>query len=346
MFGIRHATFDAMTFVLHYRKGRLIRQGRGLSFFYYAPDSSIVAIPMASHDLPFIFSATSQDFQKLTVQGQITYQISEPSALADVLDFTVDKKGHHKQQDLEKLHQRIINEAQSATTNLIQQTPILQAIRSNVEIETEIREGLAKSQQLTMLGVEILGVHVLAVAPAPEMAKALETETRERMQQEADEAIYQRRNFAVEQERKIKESELNTEIAVEVKQQEITQQQMTSKVMKAENERQLHEMRLKTEISMQEQRLEADILQEEQRRTLLETKNTNDRSEADTKAYALQAFLNPYKDLDWQTLAAIQGISDPEANIALAFRQMANQADKIGQLNITPDLLQSLLKSK
>lgn len=69
------------------------------------------------------------------------------------------------------------------------------------------------------------------------MSKALETGTREKLQQEADEAIYERRNFAVEQECKIKESELNTEIAVEEKQKQITEKKMESDVQKAENDR-------------------------------------------------------------------------------------------------------------
>jgi hypothetical protein len=34
----------------------------------------------------------------------------------------------------------------------------------------------------------------------------------------------------------------------------------------------------------------------------------------------------------------------PEKLIALAFQNLAGNADKIGQLNITPDLLQSLMK--
>ena len=62
-----------------------------------------------------------------------------------------------------------------------------------------------------------MGVNILAVRAVPEMTRALETSTREKLQQEADQAIYERRNFAVEQERKIKESELNTEIAIEEK---------------------------------------------------------------------------------------------------------------------------------
>jgi hypothetical protein len=69
-----------------------------------------------------------------------------------------------------------------------------------------------------MLGIEIVGANILGISATPEMARALETDTREKLQQEADQAIYERRNFAVEQERRIKESELNTEIAVEEKQ--------------------------------------------------------------------------------------------------------------------------------
>ena len=46
------------------------------------------------------------------------------------------------------------------------------------------------------------------------------------MFREADEAIYARRNSAVEQERAIKENELNTEIAVENKKRQIRETQM------------------------------------------------------------------------------------------------------------------------
>ena len=36
----------------------------------------------------------------------------------------------------------------------------------------------------------------------------------------------------------------------------------------------------------------------------------------------------------------------PDKLIALAFQNLADKADKIGQLNITPDLLQDLMKDK
>lgn len=334
MFGIRHIKFDAMTYVFHYKNGEVQREGRGLSFYYYSPNSSIVAIPMGSNDLPFIFQETTSDYQTVTIQGQVSYKITDPKKLSDVLDFTITKSGVYKKNDLEKLNQRIINEAQTAISSYIHDLKLKQAIRSAREIKERILEGLMASDAIHLLGINILGVNVLAVQATPEMSKALETETRELLQQEADQAIYERRNFAVEQERKIRESELNTEIAVEEKQKQIDEKRMESEVQRMENNRKLREMNM-----------EADIAIEEQKKVLVDQKTENDRKEADTKGYILETTLKPYKEFDWKILAAMTGHSDPRNNIALAFRQLAESADKIGTLNISPDLLNTLLQT-
>jgi hypothetical protein len=186
-----------------------------------------------------------------------------------------------------------------------------------------------------MLGIEILGANILGISATPEMARALETETREKLQQEADQAIYERRNFAVEQERIIKETELNTEIAVEEKQKQIAEKKMESMVQQSDNERKLREMQL-----------EADISVENQRKEFIEQKTANDKIEAETQGYVLEATLKPYKEMDWKILTALSNNSDPKFNIALAFRELAENADKIGNLNISPDLLNSLLNEK
>jgi len=334
MFGIKHIKFDSMTHAIHYYNGRVRKAGRGLSFFYFAPNSSIVVIPVGSNDLPFIFRETTNDYQTISIQGQISFKVNNPAELADILDFTIDDKGQYKKNDMEKLHQRIINEAQTATSSYIHQISLKNAIRSAQEIEQRILDGLTASHAVGMLGIEILGVNVLTVKATPEMTRALETETREKLQQEADYAIYERRNFAVEQERKIKESELNTEIAVEEKQKQIAEKKMESEVLKADNRRKLREMKI-----------EADIAVEEQRKSLVEQKTTNDKAEADTKGYVLETTLKPYKDLDWKVLTALSNNADPGFNIALAFRTMAENADKIGNLNISPELLDSILKN-
>lgn len=335
MLGIKHIQFDSMTYVLHYKNGKIKKEGRGLSFFYFAPNSSIVAIPMGSNDLPFIFSESTNDYQAVTIQGQITYKISNPKTLANLLDFTVDANRQYKKNDIEKLNQRIINEAQTSTSSFIHGIKLKEAIRSAKPIESNILEGLTSSVAIGMLGIEILGANILAIQATPEMARALETETREKLQQEADQAVYERRNFAVEQERKIKESELNTEIAVEEKQKQIAEKQMETQVQNAENERKLREMKVG-----------ADIAVENQRKLLIEQKTKNEKAEADSQGYVIETTLKPYRDIDWKILTALNNNPDPRFNIALAFRQLAENANKIGNLNITPDLLESILNKK
>ena len=335
MLGFKYIKFDAMTHVIHHQNGKIKKQGKGLSFFYFKPSSSITAIPMSSNDLPFIFNEITSDYQTITVQGQITFRITDPQKLSESLDYTVNDKGQYKKDDAEKLSQRIINEAQSGTTSLIQAFNLKESLRATKDIEQKIKEGLVSSDTLSLLGVEIMSVNILAIKATPEMGRALETETREKLQQEADQAIYERRNFAVEQERRIKESELNTEIAVEEKQKQIIEKRMESKVVETENNRKIREMNIKADISV-----------EEERQKLIDLKVENERKESDAKSYEIASHIKPYKDLDWKTIMALSGNVGSKENIAIAFREMAENAQKIGTLNITPDLLQNITEQQ
>jgi hypothetical protein len=49
------------------------------------------------------------------------------------------------------------------------------------------------------------------------------------------------------------------------------------------------------------------------------------------------------RDIDWRVLLAVQGNAEAGTLISSAFEHLAKNAEKIGQLNITPDLLQALL---
>lgn len=336
MLGIRYIKFESMNYVIHYKNGKVKKEGAGISFFYYEPSSSITSVPIGSSDLQFVFNETTSDFQTITVQGQSTYKVNDPRKLAQLLNFTVDAEGAYLKNDLEKLAQRLINEAQTAASAYVQRLPIKEALRSAKNIETKISDGMKSSPAVDMLGVQILSVIVLGVTPTPEMSRALETQTREALQQEADEAIYTRRNFAVEQERRIRESELNTEIAVEEKKKQITEKKMEAEVAQEENKRRLREMRI-----------DADVTVEEKRKMLIAMQAENQKKEADTRGYALETILKPYRNTDWKTLMAVsrEGL-DPRLNVAMAFRELAENAQKIGTLNISPDLLESVISAK
>jgi regulator of protease activity HflC (stomatin/prohibitin superfamily) len=275
-------------------------------------------VPLASSDVPFVFNEVTLDFQDVTIQGELTYRVADAKRVASILDYSVDRSGRYRSEDPTKLDDRLTHEAQILARSFTQRNRVTDALTRSAELIEEIFSGLQKSSVVQMLGIEVLGLSILSIKATPEMSKALQAEAREQLLKRADEAIYARRNAAVELERTIKENELNTEIAVEQKRRNVRETQMA-----------------------------AEIAVEQQRATLVDQRVDNERKEADARAHALASVLEPLKTVDWRTLMAASGGDGQSRGImAMAFEQLAENAGRIGQLNITPDLLQSLLKSR
>jgi regulator of protease activity HflC (stomatin/prohibitin superfamily) len=313
MFGYLKAS--PTDYVLLFKNGQVKREGAGISFLYWKPTSTLVRVSLSSVDLPFCFSEVTADFQTLTVQGQLTWRVSEPRKLAALMDFTVDGSLRHLSEDPEKLEERLINLTQVLTRDAVSPLPLKKALAAAESLEKRVLTGLRALEAVKLLGIEVMALAIVSVRPSPEMARALEAEAREALQGKSDEAISARRRAVVEQERLIKESELATESMVQQKKRELREAQMA-----------------------------ADISVEEQRKQLVDSKVENDKKSADAQAYALQATLEPVKALDWKMLSALSGGGgDPRAMIAMAFRELAENAGRIGELNMSPDLLGSLL---
>lgn len=335
MFGIQFIKVQPTTYLLQYRAGRVVREGSGLSFFYYAPTTSLVAVPVASADVPFIFQEITGDFQAVTIQGQVTYRVNEPKRLAGLLNYTLKPNGQtYASEDPNKLSERVIHVINVLARAEVQKLALREAIRASDELVKAVKSRLAVAEEITSLGLEILGLSILAIKPTPETARALEAETREKLFREADEAIYARRNSAVEQERAIKENELNTEIAVENKKRQIRETQM-------EAERAVQEK----QSLLKKEALEADIGLEDRRKELVLLATDNAKAEADARAYGVASTMKALSTADARILQALATTGmKPEQLIAFAFQELAGKADKIGQLNISPDLLRELLK--
>ena len=334
MIGIKFIKVQPTTYLLQYRGGKIVREGLGLSFFYYGPTTSLVALPVASTDTPFIFQETTADFQAVTIQGQVTYRISEPKRLAALLNYTLEKDGDtYVSEDPEKLPERVIHVINVIARAELQKLPLREAIRASDTLVQAVKARLVAAEEITSLGLEVLGLSILAIKPTPETARALEAETREQLFREADETVCARRNSAVEQERAIKENELNTEIAVENKKRQIRETQM-------EAERTVQEKKH----LVQKEALEANIGMEDRRKSLVALAGENAKAEADARAYGVSSTMKALGSADAKILQALATTGmKPEQLIAFAFQELAGRADKIGQLNISPDLLRELL---
>ncbi len=317
MFGFRYLKARPTQFVLQYRNGQIRRQGTGLSFWYYAPVTTIAIVPVGSVDVSFIFNEITADFQQITVQGQLTYRIIDPELVASLLDYSVSGPGGmYLSDDPENLSQRIVNLAQLYTKTEVQSQEMQQVIRRANEIAETVSRNIAQSDAPEQLGVEVLIYVITMIQPIPEVSRALEADAREELMRRMDDAVYERRNSAVDQERRIKENELNTSILVKEKQRQI-----------------------------QETELAGQIELEMERKRLVEAKVENARAEADVEAYAVAASLEPLKSLSPELLETLAyQTADPRLMTALALRQIAENAEKIGQLYITPELLDGLME--
>jgi len=113
---------------------------------------------------------------------------------------------------------------------------LLEEVLSQYEtIASKVQGRIKSAALLDPLGVELVSVFFVSAKPTPEVAKALEAEYRENLLQKADMAISTRRAAAVEEERKIKENELNTEIALEQRRRQLIDLQGNNELQEATN---------------------------------------------------------------------------------------------------------------
>src|SRR5207244_2126919 len=134
--------------------------------------------------------------------------------------------------DPEKLKDRLVNQTQVLASAVTHRLTLKAALGAHAQLTKELLNGLRESELTTMLGVEVIGLSILAITPSPETAKA----------------------------------------------------------------------------------------------------------------YEVEAIVKPLRQTDWRIVSAVTaGRMDAKLNIAMEFRELAEKADKIGNLTISPELLSSLL---
>ena len=118
------------------------------------------------------------------------------------------------------MSRRVLNLVKVCITKFISGKTVREAIVSADELAGALREEMKEDETLRDFGLELVSVSILGVLARSDTRKALEAAAREEILKQQDDAIYKRRNAAIEQERNVKENELNTEIRVAEKQKE------------------------------------------------------------------------------------------------------------------------------
>ncbi len=336
MFGIRFIKAQPTVHLMQFKSGKVVREGGGDAFFYYAPTSTLVAIPIGRQAQPFMFEQVTGDFQKVTIQGQVDWHIAEPRRTASLLDFSLKPAGKgYTSEDPERLGERVVAQVQVAVQQQLQAMDLQAALRAAAAVAQTVHDRLSEQPDLRTLGVQVLSLAVTAIKPTPDIARALEAEAREAQLKAADDAVYLRRMSALEKERAIRESELQTEVAVERKQREIQEAQVQARaaLMRSENE-------------LRDEQMGADVALETRRTEFVNGQARNSRTLAEAEAYRVAAVMQAFERTDPRMVQALAAVGmQPGQLIAQAFGDLAGKAERIGQLNVSPDLLQSLMQA-
>jgi regulator of protease activity HflC (stomatin/prohibitin superfamily) len=326
----RHLRSDASSHILHYRKGKLLRSGRGLSFWFAPMSASLAEVPVDTRELALIFHGRSADFQDVTTQGVLTFRVTDAAALAERFDFTIDlAQGRFVKEPLEKLALLLSELAQQHAWGFIARTPLREVLgEGQAEIRERVEAGLAADKSLRDLGLAIVSVRISSIKPSPDLEKALEAPMREKIQQESDEAAFQRRALAVEKERAIQENELQNQIELSRREEQLIAQRGQNARRQATEEAEAH--RIAAEAEGQRIRLGADV-------TAQKT-----RVEGAAQADALKLVETARAEGERARMAAYEGVP-PAVLLGLAAQGLATKLQRIDHLNLSPDLLAPIL---
>ena len=223
-------------YVIKYVAGKVQREGPGLAFYYLKHNTQIVTVPTSSTDSSFVFNEVTKTFQAVILQGQFTYRIQSPAQAAALLNFTIDPaRRAFVTNDPERLAQRIANIIQMEARVEIQKRSLEETLHDFQAIASAALARIQEKGLLKSMGVELLSLYVQSAKPIPEVAKALEAEQREALLRRADESIYARRAAAVEEERKIKENQLATDIKLEERRKDLISLQGANNLQEAKD---------------------------------------------------------------------------------------------------------------
>jgi regulator of protease activity HflC (stomatin/prohibitin superfamily) len=316
---LHHLRGTATVHVQHVHNGKVRHAGTGLSFWFRPLGAVLSEVPVADRELPLLFHARTSDFQDVAVQATVTYRVVDPALATSRIDFSIDPTlGVWRSTPLDQVAGLLTETVQQHSLALLAAMPLTEALVTGVAtLGTTVGAAVTTDARLGETGIGVVALRVVAVRPEPEVEKALRTPAREHVQQEADRATYERRALAVERERAISENELQSQIELAKREEQLVAQRGANARREAE------EQAAAGQVSAQ--------AQAGRTLTLAEGEASATRARGDAEASAEAARLAVRRDL-------------PETVLwTEALREVSGHLPDIDNLVLTPDLIAPLL---
>ncbi len=316
---LRHLRGTETTHIRHLRNGHTIHEGTASSFWFRRLGAVLAEVPIDDRELPLLFHAQTADFQDVSIQATITFRLADPVLAAQRIDFSIDPDtGQHRATPMAQIATILTETAQQHALGILAVLSLTEGITTGLAaVRDGIATGLADDGRLVETGIQVIGARVVAIKPEPTVQKALQTPTREKLQQDADAATFERRAVAVERERAIAENELQSQIELARREEQLVAQRGLNGRRTAEEDAAADQIRTTAEAARARQ-LDA------------------------AKADGVQALGAADASAEAAKLAAYR--DTPEAVLlALAARELAANLPHIDNLMLSPDLLTPLL---
>ncbi|MEV7397734.1 SPFH domain-containing protein [Aeromicrobium sp. NPDC092404] len=316
---VNHLRSDPTSFVLQLRAGKVKRSGAGVSFWFRPSSAALAEVPLDDREQALMFQARTSDFQMVSVQATVTYRVSDPAVAATRIDFGISPRtGQWNARPLERLGGLLTELAQQPALEYIAGISLAEALSHGIgPVRQRVAEQLAADERLVERGLSVTDVRVVAIRAEADLERALQTPTREQVQQEADRATFERRAVAVENERAIAENELRNQIELARREEELVLQRGQNERKRAAEQAEADKIATTAKAERQGLIAKADA------------DRTRELGDADATAETAR-------------FAAYAGI-DQDKLVALALRELAANVPPITHLSVTPELLSPLL---
>ena len=351
------------------KKGRPVAQGLGLSFYYLEDFVTIVSVPSGVVSTDFHFEERTNDYQTVHVQGIVTWQVVQPEKVSKLLNFSVDRNNRHVSEDPVKLEEKLQNLVAVLGRRILKNSTLEEALKAADALGAALRNDFKAEEFLSSMGLEIHSVEILSIKPEPDVGRALEASTREQLLKQSDDATAQRRLAALENERLVDEREAGNQLAKEKAARSVADSREKHETLEQQHQLNLAQEKLHAELARRAKEVEAlqkeniNEANNEAERDLVRKKSALElmtkeqelaqgrlavaQKDAEAEKVKADVWFSSLRSLSAEQLESLSSMgSDPATAIAKAFQKIADRAGDIGQLNISPDLLQSLLKSE
>jgi hypothetical protein len=223
---MRHCQGEAHTHLIVTRGGKVKAEGNGVGLWFWPIGTAITEVPVNDQSVAVTFKTRTQDFQDVSISGQVWYTVTDPKSISTRFNFSIDTAtGAFNGDPLTVIQGALVSAAQEAVWSHVAANTLEGLLQSELSgLSTQISRALDELD----FGIHVSRAVVTGVRPERSVEEALQAKTRERLKMEADAAGFERRAKATQQERAIQEAELANQLALAKQREDLISQEATN----------------------------------------------------------------------------------------------------------------------